>query len=458
MLCKWCVFGAFCLVVAAAPSYDATATRNGMLNIILNNGYVAEPHNVTTEDGYILGVYRIPYPRHQTSAAEQNRPVVFCMHGLYGQSQNYLMLPPEVAFGFNLADAGFDVWFGNARGNVHSRNHVTLNPDSPLQSGQFFNFSWDEIGIYDLPAMIDYILAYTGQEKLHYIGHSQGGTTFFVLGSVRPEYNEKLASVHLLAGVGYMEYFPNTQLASIAQLSDEIYSLANLLGLSEFTPDLVEGLLGGGGGLPLPEGVRRSDLCFGDIKYRHMCELVGARHFMRDVDNNTEQAFGGGSLKQIAHYGQNIRDKIFKRFDYGPTENVAIYGSETAPEYDLSLITSNVVMHYTVADDLLDERDVLAMAEVMPNTVVRKVARETFGHGDFVAALDAKELVTDFIIESIINVHNGVSDKDSESSDVTDPESPETPVNPDQPSGASVSFLSVLLRTYLMFCTAYLLL
>ncbi|KAJ2951450.1 hypothetical protein O0L34_g13602 [Tuta absoluta] len=455
MLCKWCVFGAFCLVVTAAPSNNARSTRNGMLNTILDNGYVAEPHNVTTEDGYILGVYRIPYPRHQTSIEEQNRPVVFCMHGLYGQSQNYLTLPPEIAFGFNLADAGFDVWFGNARGNVHSRNHVTLNRDDPQESSQFFNFSWDEIGIYDLPAMIDYILAYTGQEKLHYIGHSQGGTTFFVMGSMRPEYNEKMASVHLLAGVGYMQYFPNEQLIPIAQLSDIIYSLATSMGLSEFTPDLVESLLGGGNGIALPEGVKRSDLCFGDIKYRHMCELVGARHFMRDNDNttlNTTAQFGGGSLKQVAHYGQNIRDKLFKRFDYGPAENQAVYGSSIAPEYDLSLITSNVVMHYTVADDLLDERDVLAMAEVMPNTVVRKVARETFEHSDFVVALDAKELVTDFIIESIINVHNGASDQDGDSNNVTEPE---TPANPDQPSNAAIR---VFLKTYLIFCTAYLLL
>lgn len=56
-----------------------------------------------------------------------------------------------------------------------------------------------------------------------------------------------------------------------------------------------------------------------------------------------------------------------------------------------------------MSDDLVDERDVLAMAAVMPNAQVRKVARETFLHEEFITALDAKELVTDYIIEQIRN-------------------------------------------------------
>lgn len=110
---------------------------------------------------------------------------------------------------------------------------------------------------------------------------------------------------------------------------------------------------------------------------------------------------GGSSLKQFAHYGQNIKDRAFRRWDHGMIRNRNLYGSVTPPSYNLGLITVDVTMHYTVSDTLLDERDVLAMAADMPNTVARKVARESFSHIDFVSALDARDLVTSYIITSV---------------------------------------------------------
>lgn len=59
-------------------------------------------------------------------------------------------------------------------------------------------FSYHEIGYYDLPAKIDYILQKTNKDQLSYIGHSQGGTTFFILGCTRPEYMKK---INVMAGL-----------------------------------------------------------------------------------------------------------------------------------------------------------------------------------------------------------------------------------------------------------------
>ena len=37
------------------------------------------------------------------------------------------------------------------------------------------------MGVYDVPAVIDYILTTTGQPDLFYVGHSMGTTMFFVI-------------------------------------------------------------------------------------------------------------------------------------------------------------------------------------------------------------------------------------------------------------------------------------
>lgn len=41
----------------------------------------------------------------------------------------------------------------------------------------FWDFSWHEIGVFDIPSTIDYILDQTNQTKLSYVGHSQGEKT-----------------------------------------------------------------------------------------------------------------------------------------------------------------------------------------------------------------------------------------------------------------------------------------
>ena len=48
------------------------------------------------------------------------------------------------------------------------------------------------MGLYDVSAGIDYILAHTGFSKLNYVAHSMGNTMMFVLLTMRPEFNQKI--------------------------------------------------------------------------------------------------------------------------------------------------------------------------------------------------------------------------------------------------------------------------
>ncbi|XP_049310337.1 lipase 3 [Bactrocera dorsalis] len=132
-----------------------------MLGLTRKYHYPLESHFVTTEDKYILRLFRLPRPKA--------RPV-FLMHGLLDSSITWLLSGPWAALGYYLYDLGYDVWMGNARGNFYSRNHTTYNPDIDKS---FWRFSWHEIGFYDLPASIDYVLNKTGYDKMAYFGHSQ---------------------------------------------------------------------------------------------------------------------------------------------------------------------------------------------------------------------------------------------------------------------------------------------
>jgi lysosomal acid lipase/cholesteryl ester hydrolase len=174
---------------------------DSVLELISNAGYQGETHEVETEDGHYLRVHRV-LPKFPQNGKRQNP--VFLMHGILATAADFLVTGPEIALAFLLADNDYDVWLGNARGNKFSTEHRNYSSSSK----EFWTFSWHEIGFYDLPAMIDYMLNETKALKAFYVGHSQGTTAFLVMLSTRPEYNNKIIEAHLMAPSAFRKKLP----------------------------------------------------------------------------------------------------------------------------------------------------------------------------------------------------------------------------------------------------------
>ena len=70
-----------------------------------------EEHFVTTEDGYILGVHRIPHGRETKNKTKEGfpRPSVFLGHGLMSSSASFSWGPANKSLAYILADAGKNI-------------------------------------------------------------------------------------------------------------------------------------------------------------------------------------------------------------------------------------------------------------------------------------------------------------------------------------------------------------
>lgn len=63
------------------------------------------------------------------------------------------------------------------------------------------------MGLFDVPANIEFILNITQKPRLMYIGHSMGATMFYIAMASRPELNDKIDLMISLAPVASMAHF-----------------------------------------------------------------------------------------------------------------------------------------------------------------------------------------------------------------------------------------------------------
>ncbi|XP_002444703.1 triacylglycerol lipase 2 isoform X1 [Sorghum bicolor] len=356
-------------------------------------GYTCEEHQVTTADGYILSLQRIPRGRGGgaaggrggggASSSRAGQPVLL-QHGVLVDGMSWLLASPEESLPFILADRGFDVWIANNRGTRWSRRHVSLDPSSRL----YWNWSWDDLVVNDLPAMVDFVNTQTGQ-KPHYIGHSMG-TLVALAAFSEGRVVDQLKSAALLTPVAYLAHI-TTPIGILLAKAFVGEALSDLLGVAEFDPVAppVTNLIRAFCRRP---GMNCYDL-LGSITGKNYCLNSSA------VDVFLKYEPQPTSTKTMVHFAQTVRDGVLTKYDYVlPERNIASYGQAEPPVYEMSGIPAGfpLFLSYGGRDSLADPADVRLLLQDLRGHDRDKLTvqyLDQFAHLDFIIGVCAKDYV-----------------------------------------------------------------
>ncbi|KAF5196953.1 Lipase [Thalictrum thalictroides] len=305
---------------------------------------------------------------------------------LLQDGMTWLLNSPDQSLAFILADAGFDVWIGNTRGTRFSRKHVSLDASRP----EYWNWSWDELAAYDLPATFDFVYRQTGQQ-IDYVGHSMG--TLVALASLSQGQIANLKSVALLSPVAYLSHM-NTAIGVIAAQAF-VGEITTFFGLSEFNPK-EKTIINFLHTLCANPNIDCYDLMSSFTGKNCCLNASTVDVFLRNEPQST-------STKTMVHLAQTVRDGVLSKFDYGGDFNVQHYGQRRPPVYNLTNIPKDlpIFISYGGKDALADVQDVLLLLDSLKLHDGDKLQVQfvkDFAHADFIMGVTAKEIVYNALV------------------------------------------------------------
>ncbi|KAK3298388.1 Alpha/Beta hydrolase protein, partial [Chaetomium fimeti] len=373
----------------------STSIRNAsdFVDLCAAFGYTAEEHVVQTKDGYLLGLHRLAWRKGEEDVRVNRGPnsikkrVVYLHHGLLMNSEVWVCLTDEQrALPFTLVEKGFDVWFGNNRGNKYSKKSIHSSPTSL----KFWNFSIDEFAFHDIPDSIGYILETTGQQSLSYIGFSQGTAQAFASLAVHPKLNDQVNVFIALAPA-----------MSPAGLSNGIVDA-----LVKASPQVLYLLFG-------RRSILSSATMWESILYPPLFTKVidlGLSFLFawRTQNISTSQKLAAyphlysfTSTKSVVHWFQIIRTKSFQMYDDDVHPPLGLAPSASrytkVAKYPTRNIKTPIVLVYGGSDSLVDIRAMLR--ELPAQTLANEIPH--YEHLDFLWARDVHDLVFPHVFDAL---------------------------------------------------------
>ncbi|NWR21831.1 LIPM Lipase, partial [Emberiza fucata] len=335
--------------------------------IICHRGYPSEEYEVLTGDGYYIHLNRIPHGREKPKNRGA-KPVVFLQHGIFGEGSHWVENLANNSLGFILADSGYDVWLANSRGTSWSRRHQHLSADQV----EFWDFSFHEMAMFDLPAAIDFVLQKTGQKQLHYVGYSQGCSIAFIAFSSLPKLAQKVKMFFALAPAVSLKHSRSPFMKMQLLMDNKLQMIPVRDSLPTHCPKMTGSR----------EGITPRHSPWGSLHPQ-----LGFVSLQTRLDVYTSHYPDGTSVKNIILWAQVIKSGEFKEFDYG-SENRARYHQDTPPLYRLEEMPVPTAVWSGGQDWAADWRDVLQLLPRISHLVTYTHIPD-WNHWDFVWGLDA---------------------------------------------------------------------
>ncbi|GBG58765.1 hypothetical protein CBR_g165 [Chara braunii] len=379
-------------------------------DIIRDTGYPYEAMKVTTEDGYILKLERIPRP--------ESRKVVFMQHGLLDSALGWLSNGVTGSQAFAAYDHGFDVFLGNFRG-YSSKEHVNTN----ISAASYWKYSINEHGVQDIPAMVDKIheikcaeLAEPNRDSIRRRVPQEGSSSIKSDGGDEAEeampYSLSVIA-HSLGGAATLIYVVTRQLQNIPHRLSRIILLSpagfhmkspTLFDYLSFLVPLVDPLMKRFvPGIYIPtRGLR---LLFNKLTqdFQNLPALKAlVQVIISSVVSGGDTSDWVGALRN-PHYNMNKMPGVsylvmmhlrqmkssgrFALYDYGNARmNIAAYGSPTPPDigahYHLINVPVDVVLGRN--DKLIPQEMVLRHYEIMKSAGCDVSVKDfEYGHLEF---------------------------------------------------------------------------
>ncbi|CAH0550444.1 unnamed protein product [Brassicogethes aeneus] len=343
-----------------------------------------ENYTVTTEDGYILTLFRIL----------QNNPkgVVMLQHPVTSDGVVWVQDSKKRSMAFNLHDMGYEVWLPNHRGTYYSEKHVNLS----INGLKYWQFGFHEIAVYDYPAFAEKISEVSKSTDIIFVGHSMSSTSGVVYQSMQPEHAKKyFKGMILMSPVVFLHNLRGiaTLIAPIFPLFSDVAYFFGVGGL--FNKGSISEILARSATYaPIKQLlIMIQSLGSGPGQFDPKLSTFFFSHFPRGISFNT-----------VNHYSQIYNaGGEFRMYDYGSKENFKRYKSKTPPSYPLENIRVPIHLVASQNDYLatVEDNDILLSRLSEPGQMYGKFYTTGLNHIDFFYGKHRYELAINHVLEFI---------------------------------------------------------